>query len=93
MTVDEALKKYIKMMEEYEPKNFEQEAIKLYMELESATKVAVELNKKDYKVGNRKIISKDVTDLIRAKAQDEVHELAQKMLKKNMRRAQGRGWL
>lgn len=99
MTIDEALKeiedlkKYIKMLEEYQPVNFEQEAIKLYVELESVTKAAVELNNKGYKVNGRKVISKDVSDLIRAKkANDDLQELAKKMFSRNKKRSSGRGW-
>lgn len=99
MTIDEAekeivaLNNYIKMLEEYEPVTFEQKAIKLYVELESVTQVAIKLNEKDYKVGNRKVISKDVSDIIRTKPVDELHSIAQKMFKKNSKRAHGRGWL
>ncbi|MBO0586473.1 hypothetical protein [Sporosarcina sp. E16_8] len=99
MTIDEAKKEiealtnYIKRVEEYVPETFEGTAIKLYVELESVTKAAVELNEKGYKVGERKIISKDVSDLIRSKPVDEMHEMAQKMFKRNSRRSTGRGWL
>ncbi|MEK5036904.1 hypothetical protein [Sporosarcina sp. FSL K6-3457] len=99
MTIDEARKEiealtnYIKKVEEYTPQTFEETAIKLYVELESVTKVAVVLNEKGYKVGDRKVISKDVSDLIRSKVTDEMHGLAQKMFKRNSRRASSRGWL
>lgn len=99
MTIDEAmkeieaLKNYVAMVENYNPVGYEQEAIKLYVELESVTKVAIELNTKGYKVNGRKVISKDVSDLIRSQATDDMHELAKKMFQRNKRKSSGRNWL
>lgn len=93
MTIDEAkaqiksLEKFIKVMEAYEPENFEQEAFKLYVELGSVSKVAVILKDKGHRIGKRKVISKDITDLIRSKpAKDMMHEMAQESLKSNSSR-------
>ncbi|MET3658150.1 hypothetical protein [Sporosarcina psychrophila] len=99
MTIDEAkkkieaLNKYIGMLEEFVPTTFEDLAIKLYVELESVTKVAVILNDEGYKIGERKVISKDVSDLIRLKGKGEIHELAQKMFKGNSRNVASHSWL
>lgn len=100
MQVEEAeqkiikLKKFIQMIREYEADGLEQEAVYLYVQLESVTKVAVELNKKEYKVGNRKVISKDVSDIIRGNpVQDEMHELAKRMFQSNKSRSSKRGWI
>lgn len=99
MTIDEArkeieaLQNYVTMMENYKPVGYQQEAIKLYVELESVTKVAIELNAKGYKVNGRKVISKDVSDLIRSKTTDDMHELAKKMFHRNKRRSSGRNWM
>ena len=88
MTIDEArsqiksLQKFIETLEAYEPQNFEQEALKLYVELESVSKVAVILKDKGYKIGNRKVNSNDISDLIRSKATDVMHEMAKKTFKK-----------
>lgn len=85
MKVEEAkkqikeLKQYIQLIQSYQPETFEQEANYLYVQLESVSKVADELNKKGYKVGNRKVISKDVSDIIRSKPViDDMHTLAKK---------------
>lgn len=93
MTSDEArlkikdLEMFIETMEAYEPEGFEQEAFKLYVELGSVSKVAVILKDKGYRIGNRKVISKDITDLIRSKpAKDMMHEMAQESLKSNSSR-------
>jgi vacuolar-type H+-ATPase subunit H len=99
MTIDEAkkeikkLRDFICSLSEYVPETYEQNAIKLYVEFESVTQVALLLNDMDYRIGSRKVIGKDVSDLIRSKAADEMHELAQKIFKANSKRARGRGWL
>lgn len=93
MTIDEAkaqiksLEKFIEFMEAYEPENFEKEAFKLYVELGSVSKVAVILKDKGYRIGNRKVISKDITDLIHSKpVRDEMHQMAQQTLKRSAAR-------
>lgn len=93
MTIDEAkaqiksLEKFIEVMEAYEPEGFEQEAFKLYVELGSVSKVAAILKDKGYRIGNRKVISKDITDLIRSKpTKDMMHEMAQETLKRSAAR-------
>lgn len=99
MTIDEAkkeikkLKDYMSFFSSYVPETYEQHAIKLYVEFESVTQVALLLNELDYRIGARKVIGKDVSDLIRSKAADDMHLLAQKIFKVNMKRARGRGWL
>ncbi len=100
MQVEEAkkqikeLRNYIQQIQSYQPETFEQEANYLYVQLESVSKVADELNKKGYKVGARKVISKDVSDIIRSKPViDEMHQLAKKFFNGNKKRATGRGWI
>ncbi|WP_153731559.1 hypothetical protein [Sporosarcina obsidiansis] len=98
MTIDEAkqrieaMQQYIEMIENYIPENYTQEVMKLYVELESVTKVAVILNDKGYKIGSRKVIGKDVSDLIRSKVTDDMHQMAKDLLKRNIKRSSGRGW-
>lgn len=87
------LREFISLIQNYEASTFEQEACYLYVQLESVSKVADELNKKGYKVGNRKVISKDVSDIIRSKPADEMHELAKKFFNGNKKRVAGRGWM
>lgn len=81
------------MLESYVPENFEQEAIKLYVVEESVTKVANLLNEKGHRIGARKVIGKDVSNIIRSKVTDEMHKLAQKFLKRNTNRSSRRSWL
>lgn len=85
------LENFINMVENYEAHTFEKEAIKLYVLMENVNEVAAELNDKGYRVGNRKVIGKDVSDIIRTKPIDEMHELAKKMFGKNRKRA-SRKW-
>lgn len=99
MSIDEAkkeikkLRDYMSFFSAYIPETYEQHAIKLYVEFESVTQVAHLLNEMDYRIGSRKVIGKDVSDLIRSKSIDEMHTLAQKIFKANMKRARGRGWM
>lgn len=99
MSIDEAKKEikklryYISSLSEYVPQTYEQHAIKLYVEFESVTHVALLLNKMEYRIGARKIIGKDVSDLIRSKAADEMHILAQKIFKTNSKRSRKSSWL
>ncbi|MGH2319373.1 hypothetical protein ACRC6Q_16660 [Planococcus sp. SE5232] len=93
MTSDEArlkikdLEMFIETMEAYEPEGFEQEAFKLYVESGSVSKVAAVLKDKGYRIGNRKVISKDITDLIRSKPiKDNMHKMAQETLKRSAAR-------
>ena len=86
------LEEYIQLIETYQANTFEQESVFLYVQLESVSKVADELNKKGYKVGNRRVISKDVSDVIRSKPTDEMHVLAKQFFTGNKKRASKRGW-
>lgn len=96
MTVDEAkeeikkLEEYIELIEGYVPETFEQHAIKLYVLHEHVANVANILNELGYRIGKRKVIGKDVSDIIRAKPTDELHQLASKMFKQNKRLVRGR---
>jgi phosphopantetheine adenylyltransferase len=87
------LEDYIKKIENYKPTTMEEEAVYLYVQLESVTKVARELNEKDYRVGNRKLNTVDISDIIRSKPKDEIHEMAKKMFIRNKKRAAGTGWI
>ncbi|PAD70872.1 hypothetical protein CHH83_01340 [Bacillus sp. 7586-K] len=85
------LENFIKMVENYEDDTFEKKAIKLYVLKENVTEVANELNEKGHRIGSRKVVGKDVSDIIRTKPIDEMHELAKKMFGKNRKRA-SRKW-
>jgi hypothetical protein len=88
------LRNYIQLIEGYQAVTFEQEALYLYVQLESVSKVADELNIKGYKVGNRKVISKDVSDIIRSKPViDDMHSMAKKFFNGNKKKVSGRGWM
>lgn len=96
MTVDEAkeeikkLEEYIGLIEGYEPETFEQYAIKLYVLHENVAKVANMLNELGFRMIRRKVIGRDVSNIIRAKPTDELHQLAAKMFKQNKRLVRGR---
>ncbi|WP_044736643.1 hypothetical protein [Geobacillus kaustophilus] len=82
----EYLQEYIRKIENYTPATMEEEAVYLYVQLESVTKVVQELNKKGYRIGNRKLTTVDVSNIIRSKPKDEMHELAKRLFTKNRKR-------
>lgn len=96
MNIEEArnqikeLENFITMVENYEADTFEKEAIKLYVLKENVNEVAAELNEKGYRVGNRKVIGKDVSNIIRFKTIDKMHALAKKTFGKNRKRKGGK---
>jgi len=87
----EYLQDYIRKIESYTPTTMEEEAVYLYVQLESVTKVVQELNKKGYRIGKRKLTTVDVSNIIRGKPKDEMHELAKRMFMKNRKRG-SRHW-
>ena len=96
MTVDEAreqiqrLEDYIELIEGYVPETFEQHAIKLYVMHEHVAKVATMLNELGFRIGKRKIIGTDVSDVLRAKPIDELHEMAVKLFRQSRKMIKGR---
>jgi hypothetical protein len=93
MNIEEAkaeiqeLEKYINLLDNYAADTFEKVAIKNYVLSESVTKVAVLLNDQGFRVGNRKVISKDISDIIREKTTDDLHAMAKKMFNSNKRKS------
>ncbi|MGZ0084567.1 hypothetical protein ACWNXI_03025 [Caldibacillus thermoamylovorans] len=87
----EYLQEYIRKIENYTPTTMEEEAVYLYVQLESVTKVVQELNKKGYRIEKRKLTTVDVSNIIRGKPKDEMHELAKRMFTKNKKRG-SRHW-
>jgi hypothetical protein len=82
------LKEYIEKVESYQADTYEQKVFKLYVLCENVTKVTKELNEQGYRIGNRKLVTKDLSDLIRSKPSlDEIHELARKLFNRNRKRA------
>jgi len=96
MTIEEAreqikmLEDYIEMLEGYVPETFEEYAIKLYVLHEHVARVAKMLNDLGFRIGKRKVIGMDVSDILRAKPTDELHELAVKLFKQNKKMVKGR---
>jgi hypothetical protein len=82
----EHLQQYIEKIENYQPTTMEEEAVYLYVQLENVTKVVQELNKKGYRIGNRKLTTVDVSNILRSKPKDEMHEMAKRMFTKNRKR-------
>ena len=87
----EYLQDYIRKIENYTPTTMEEEAVYLYVQLESVTKVVRELNKKGYRIGKRKLTTVDISNIIRGKPKDEMHELAKRLFTKNRKRG-SRHW-
>lgn len=99
MNIDEArnriqeLENYIQLVEHYKPITMEQEAIKLYALYENVTNVTKELNEKGYRVGNRKLLTTDISKILKSRPTDDLHEVVHKMVQRNRGRAQRRGWV
>lgn len=85
------LEEYIVMVEDYQAETYEQKVFKLYVLRENVTKITKELNKQGYRIGKRKLITKDISDLIRSKPTDEMHEMARKLFNRNKKRS-ATGW-
>jgi len=81
------LEEYIEKVENYEDDSFEKKVFKLYVLRENVTKITKELNEEGHRIGNRKLITKDLSDLIRSKPTDDMHELARKLFNQNMKRS------
>lgn len=85
------LEEYIVMVEDYQAETYEQKVFLLYVQRENVTKITKELNEQGYRIGNRKLITKDISDLIRSKPTDEMHEMAKKLFNRNRKRS-ATGW-
>ncbi|MEN2465922.1 hypothetical protein [Ornithinibacillus sp. JPR2-1] len=81
------LEDYIEMIETYEADTFEKEAIYEYVLIENVNKVATVLNERGHRIGNRKVVGKDVSDIIRDKPIDHMHEYAKKLFRLNRKRS------
>lgn len=81
------LEEYIEKVEKYEADTYEKKVFKLYVLRENVTRITKELNEEGYRIGNRKLISKEISDLIRSKPTDEMHELARKLFNQNKKRS------
>lgn len=81
------LEEYIEMVEHYQADTYEKKVFKLYVLRENVTRITKELNEEGFRIGNRKLITKDISDLIRSKPTDEMHELAKKLFNQNKKRS------
>lgn len=81
------LENYIEMIESYNPDTFEKEALLEYVLIENVNMVASTLNERGYRIGNRKVVGKDVSDIIRKKETDQIHKLAKKLFRMNRKRS------
>lgn len=96
MLIDEAkerikhLEHFIEVVENYKPQSMDQEAAWLYVQLESVTKVAKELNEKGYRIGQRKLNTVDVSTIIKKKPEDEIQEMAKRRYTRNRKAAAGK---
>lgn len=96
MSIDEAKKKiaeleqFIQLVEQYESVTFEQHVVHLYVIHENVTTVMGILNERGYRVGKRKILTTDISDILRAWPTDTMHELAGKLFRTNKRRGASR---
>ncbi|MGY3717169.1 hypothetical protein ACWE42_16785 [Sutcliffiella cohnii] len=88
----EMIEEYIRKIESYEPTTMEQKAIYRYVQLESVTKVVKELNEEGYRIGKRKLNTVDISEVIKSKPKDDMHEMARKMYLRNKKRSFGIKW-
>lgn len=92
MSIDEAkekiaeLEQFIQLVEQYEPVTFEQHVVHLYVIHENVTTVMGLLNEHGYRIGKRKIVTTDISDILRARPFDEMHEMAARLFRTNRRR-------
>ena len=98
LSIDEAkeqierLQQFIELVEAYYPETLEQHVIKLYIIHENVTTVMKLVNDMGFRIGNRKLVTTDVSDVLRAKPMDELHEIASKFYKKNRRKVSSFAW-
>ncbi|WP_416826106.1 hypothetical protein [Ectobacillus polymachus] len=89
LTVDKAKEKikelqiFVSLAESYIADSPEKIAIKEYAHVGNVKKVADKLNDLGYRLGNRKYISKDVTEIIEKEPTDEFHAIVKKVQREN----------
>jgi hypothetical protein len=60
------MENYLKLYEEYPQKTMEQIAFKAYADFGSVTRIADMLNVQGARIGNRKLIPKDVSEILQS---------------------------
>ncbi|MER2107444.1 MAG: hypothetical protein ABS949_10945 [Solibacillus sp.] len=92
MSIDEAkekieeLEQFIQLVDQYEPVTFEQQVVYLYVIHENVTTVMGIVNERGYRIGKRKVLTTDISNILRARPFDDMHEMAAGMFRTNRRR-------
>ncbi|MER2190636.1 MAG: hypothetical protein ABS951_06710 [Solibacillus sp.] len=92
MSIDEAkekieeLEQFIQLVDQYEPVTFEQQVVYLYVIHENVTTVMGIVNERGYRIGKRKVLTTDISNILRARPTDAMHEMAAGMFRTNRRR-------
>ncbi|WP_195536509.1 hypothetical protein [Bacillus paralicheniformis] len=81
------LNNFIKLTEECDADTFEKKVIKEYAIHGNVSKVAKVFNDQGIKIGNRKVISNDISQVIMSKPHlNELHVIVQKIITRNKKR-------
>jgi L-lysine 2,3-aminomutase len=73
----------IDLIHSYVPVTLEQRIVHEYAIAGSVAEVAKKLNEEGLRVGNRKYIHNDVSDILKLKPMDELHEITKKAFQHN----------
>lgn len=77
----------VNLIEEYSPTTLEQRIIHEYLIEGSVTIVAKKINDDGYRIGSRKYISNDISEILMRKPENILHEIARKTFQKNKKSA------
>ncbi|KZZ82523.1 hypothetical protein [Bacillus sp. SJS] len=80
------LERYIALVEGYQVKSLETAVIKIYAERQNVADVAVTLNEQGYRIDGRKVVTSDVSGILRNKPKDELSEIVHKWFKSNQKK-------
>lgn len=82
------LQEFVDLTENFSPVTFEEHVIKEYAILGNVSKVASKLNELGFRIKDRKVISNDVSEVIRKKPTegDKLHQYVLKFHKNNIRK-------
>jgi hypothetical protein len=72
------LERFIEIAESYEADTFEKKVIKEYAFIGNVATVATKMNEAGYSIEGRKLISNDISEIIKQKPIDELHKFVRK---------------
>lgn len=81
----EKLQHFVNLTKAYEANSFETNCIKEYAIHGNVATVAKIMNELEFRIGNRKVESNDVSEVIKSKPKDQLHEFVHKYFKQNVK--------